>query len=75
MRGAWVAQSVEHLTSAQVMVSGSWDPALSRESTCPSPSAPPLAHALSQIKSLKKNNETGLESIKLFHICNTSGKA
>ena len=28
MRGAWVAQSVKYLPSAQVMISGSWDQAL-----------------------------------------------
>ena len=27
-QGAWVAQSVNHLTLAQVMISGSWDLAL-----------------------------------------------
>ena len=42
--GAWVAQSIKHLPSAQVMISGSWDRALhwapcSAESA--SPSAPP----------------------------------
>jgi len=30
--GAWVAQSVKHLPSAQVMILGSWDPAPSGES-------------------------------------------
>ena len=51
-RGAWVAQSVKHLPSARVMISGSWDQAptsgslLSRESTSPSPSASSPACAL-----------------------------
>jgi len=43
VRDAWVAQSVKHLPLAQVMISGSWDQALSpatllsRESVSPSP--------------------------------------
>ena len=46
--GTWVAQSVNHLTAAQVMILWSWDhPMLSRESPCPS--APLPRHALSQI--------------------------
>ena len=28
MLGAWVAQSVKHLPSAQIMISGSWDQVL-----------------------------------------------
>ena len=31
-RGAWVAQMVKHLPSAQVMIPGSWDRALHRAS-------------------------------------------
>ena len=42
---------VKHLPSAQVMISGSWDPAsgslLSGESASPSASAPPPACVLS----------------------------
>ena len=38
VRGTWVAQSVKCLLSAQVMVPGSCSV---RESTSPSPSAPP----------------------------------
>ena len=56
-RGAWVAQLVKCLPSAQVMISGSWDRALlsgsllSEESASLSPSATSPAHAffLSQI--------------------------
>ena len=72
IRGAWVAQSVERLTSAQVMISRSvslspasgsvltaqsLEPAL--DSGSPSPSAPPPTQALSLSLSLsvkKKNN-------------------
>ncbi|XP_027424207.2 secreted and transmembrane protein 1 isoform X2 [Zalophus californianus] len=44
---------VKHLPSAQVMIPGSWDCALlSGESACPSPSASPLAYALSLPPSL-----------------------
>ena len=51
-RGAWVAQSVKCLPSAQVIISGSWDRALhqrslfNRESASPSASALPPAHSL-----------------------------
>ena len=52
IRDGWVAQSVKHLPSAEVMILGPWDQALlSGEST--SPSAPLLqscSHTLSQKK-------------------------
>ena len=51
--GAWVAQSIKHLPSAQVMIPGSWDRAL-HQAPCsvgglllPLPLPNPLAHALS----------------------------
>ena len=54
MRGTWVAQSVEHLPLALVMISGSWDRTpcwalLSEESASPSPFAtlPPHLWSLS----------------------------
>ena len=49
-RGAWVAQSVKHLPSAQVMILESWDRAsylLSGESASLFPSALHATHALS----------------------------
>ena len=55
--GAWVAQSVKHLTSAQVMIRGSWDRAL-HQAPCStgSPllplSLPLLVHVLSLSHSL-----------------------
>ena len=61
MGHAWVAQPVECLTLAQIMISGpGLSPAsgsvLSGESTCPSPSAPPPTHvfSLSQINTIFK---------------------
>ena len=71
MRGAWVAQSVEHLTSAQVMIS--WSASLSPASgsvltaqslepasdyVSPSlPASPPLVLCLSLCLSLSKINK------------------
>ena len=34
IKGAWVTQLVKHLTSAQVMISESWDQALSNMRLC-----------------------------------------
>ena len=57
-RGTWVAQSVKHLSSAQVMISGSWDWVLHQApcsaksfslSLCPSPHFCALSLTLSQI--------------------------
>ena len=38
-RGAWVAQSVKHLPSSQVMISGSWDRVL-HQAPCVEPASP-----------------------------------
>ena len=58
--GIWVAQSVRHLPSAQVLNPGSWDQdprwlssLLSGESASPSPSAPPTPLLYSLSLSLK----------------------
>ena len=63
-----MAQLVKHLTSAQVMISGSWDQVpcwgslLSGESASPSPSVPParlvLSLSHSQINKIFKQNKT-----------------
>ena len=67
-RGTWVAQSVKHPTSAQVMISpfvgssptsGSvltaWSLELAADSVSPSLCAPPHSHSLSQINIKKQN--------------------
>jgi len=63
MWGAWVAQMVKHLPSAQVMIPGSWDQAL-----CPAPCSagslllllplPPLLFFFSFSLPLKSINKT-----------------
>jgi len=68
-RGTWVAQSVKHLPSAQVMIPRSWDQALHRvpcsarslSSLCPSPM---LMYSLKQ--TVFKKKRTGIKKVKLL---------